>query len=263
MRILFKDSRFHGQRQWEKAVDIFPAHLSMYCTYLRNQGHEVIWMGKDDGNFDKIIENVYTKRFMNCGQVCDAAKRLIVHESIFDEVIKKLKAHIETKTVGDAENKNTDIGPLVSKRQLDVLKSQVNDAHKKGAKIIIGGKTPEGLKGAYYMPTILTNIKFDMRVWKEEVFGPVLPVVSFKTEEEAIKLANDTAYGLGAQIYSNDRERAKRVASKIDAGCIDINGGNHWSTAANPFGGYKCSGMGRELGKHGLQELCQIKVISE
>ena len=100
-----------------------------------------------------------------------------------------------------------------------------------------------------------------MRVWQEEVFGPVLPVVSFKTEKEAIRLANDTVYGLGAKVFSKDKERALRVASRIDAGCINVNKGNHW-LPCNPFGGYKASGMGREHGRHGFQELCQIKVIS-
>jgi succinate-semialdehyde dehydrogenase/glutarate-semialdehyde dehydrogenase len=217
----------------------------------------------DDVNADKIVERVYTKRFMNCGQVCDATKRLIVHEAIFDRLVEKLVAYVKTKIVGDAEDPATDIGPLVSKKQLNVLKSQVNDAVRKGAKIMIGGKSPARLKGAYYMPTILTNIKPDMRVWKEEVFGPVLPVVSFKTEAEVVKLANDTQYGLGAIIYSGNKERARRIALKLEAGCVDINEGNHWDSPATPFGGYKSSGKGREHGRHGFQELCQIKVIAE
>ncbi|MEK7078551.1 MAG: aldehyde dehydrogenase family protein, partial [Patescibacteria group bacterium] len=154
------------------------------------------------------------------------------------------------------------IGSLVSKTQLLALEVQVEDAIKKGAKIVTGGKRPANLKGAYFLPTILTNVKPNMKVWHEEVFGPVLPIVPFKTDEEAIKLANDTEYGLGAVVCSKNIERAENIAKQIDAGNIDINTGNHW-VACTPFGGYKNSGMGREHGRHGFQELCKIKVIAK
>lgn len=170
-----------------------------------------------DINVDKIIEKIFNKRFSNCGQVCDALKRLIVHQSIFKEVVEKLKHIAESKIIGDPENVETDIGSLVAERQLKLLEAQVRDALKKGAKIVTGGKRPKDLKGAYYLPTILTNIKKNMRVWKEETFGPVLVVIPFRKEEEAIKLANDTKYGLGAQIYTKDKKRALRIASKIQA----------------------------------------------
>ena len=214
-----------------------------------------------DVDINKFIEKIYTKRFRNCGQVCDALKRLIVHESIFDEAVTKIKKEVEKKVVGDPQDSKTDIGSLVARRQLELLEAQVKDAVEKGAKVITGGTKPEGLRGAYYLPTILTNIKPTMRVWKEETFGPVLAIVPFKTEGEAIKLANDTKYGLGALIFTDDKERALRVAAKIEAGTVEINNANHWLTC-NPFGGYKESGMGREHGIHGFRELTQIKVIS-
>jgi len=216
----------------------------------------------DDVDVSDIISEIYVERFRNCGQVCDAIKRVIVHESIFDEVVEKLKEEVEKKIIGDPSDEKTQIGSLVAKRQLDLLESQVKDAINKGAKIITGGKTPENLKGAFYEPTILTNITKDMCVCTEEVFGPVLPIVTFKTEEEAIELANDTLYGLGSRVYSKDLERARRVASKIEAGTVEINHGSRW-LPCNPFGGYKQSGMGREHGIIGFRELCQIKVISE
>lgn len=214
-----------------------------------------------DVNIDKIIDRIYTDRWLNNGQVCDSLKRLIVHQSLFEPLVEKVKNELEKIKVGDPENKKTQIGSLVAKRQLELLEVQVADALKKGAKVVTGGKKPRGLKGAYYLPTILTNIKRNMRVWKEEVFGPVLPIISFKTEKQAIELANDTNYGLGAHVFSKDKNRAIRVAKKIKAGCIDINSGNHW-LECNPFGGYKESGMGREHGKIGWQNLCQIKVIA-
>ncbi len=216
----------------------------------------------EDVDIPEAVQSVYSERYTNCGQVCDSTKRLIIHESIFDGVVEKLKEEIEKKIVGDPLDEKTQIGSLVAKRQLDLLKAQVKDALDKGANLITGGSEPDNLDGAFYKPTILTNINFNMRVWKEEVFGPVLPIVTFKTEEEAIKLANDTIYGLGSRVYSKDTERARRVASKIDAGTVEINYASRW-LCCNPFGGYKQSGMGREHGTIGFRELCQIKVISE
>jgi len=210
---------------------------------------------------NKLIDRLYTGRFLNNGQVCDSIKRLIVHQSSFNELVEKMRKRVEEVVIGDPEDKKTQIGSLVARRQLELLESQIGDAIKKGAKVVIGGKRPKGLKGAYYLPTLLINVKRNMRVWREEVFGPALPIISFKTEKEAIELANDTVYGLGAQVYSKDKERGLRVASRIDAGCIDINEGNHW-LPRNPFGGYKESGIGREHGRHGFQELCQIKVVA-
>lgn len=216
----------------------------------------------EDIDIKDTLKKIYRKRFLNNGQVCDAVKRLIVHENIFDEVVHELKLIIESKVVGMPEDKKTDLGSLVSKKQLMALEAQVKDALTKGATLITGGKRPTDLKGAYYLPTILTGVTSNMDVWKEEVFGPVLPVISFKTEEEAVRLANDTEYGLGAVVCSKDVKVAERIAMQIDAGNIDINSGNHW-VASTPFGGYKNSGMGREHGEHGFRELCKIKVIAK
>ncbi len=215
----------------------------------------------DDANVDACIDKLYAKRFLTCGQTCDALKRLIVHESLFNEIVRKMKAKVEEKKVGDPEDETTDIGSLVAKRQADLLDLQVKDAIAKGAKVITGGSKPKGLQGAYYLPTILTHVKKNMRVWNEETFGPVLVIVPFKTEEEALALANDTKYGLGSLVFTADKERAKRVSMKLESGTVEINSANHW-LSCNPFGGYKESGMGREHGKVGFQELTQIKVVS-
>lgn len=216
----------------------------------------------EDADIPGSVSKIYAKRFKTCGQTCDALKRLIVHHSIFDEVVDRLKKEIESKKVGDPENPETDIGSLVAKRQLTLLESQVKDATDKGAIVVMGGHSPDNLNGAYYLPTILTNVNKDMRVWKEEVFGPVLSIIPFKGEEEAVEFANDTIYGLGAVVFTKNKERAKRVASRIEAGTVEINNAIHW-LSCNPFGGYKRSGMGREHGIVGFRELCQIKVISE
>jgi len=209
------------------------------------------------------IENIYSRRFLHSGQFCTSVKRLIVHESKFDEVVEKLAKAITVKKIGDPLDDQTQIGPLVALRQLEKLEGQIKDAIDKGAKVVIGGKRPAGLQGAYYEPTILTNIATDMRVWTEETFGPVLPVISFKTEEEAIALANDTEYGLSSYILTNDRELFNRLSPKLQAGMIAQKSVINLLARYNPFGGYKHSGMGRENGEYGFHDVTQIKVVSQ
>jgi acyl-CoA reductase-like NAD-dependent aldehyde dehydrogenase len=216
----------------------------------------------EDTDIDKASPVIFGGRFRHCGQVCSALKRLIVHEKITQKLIKSLKELVERQIIGNPLNPKTDLGSLVAKRHLLLIKEQLQDAIDKGAKIVAQTKLPEELKGAFFPPTLLTNISKDMRVWNEEVFGPIFPIVTFKTEEEAINSANDTVYGLGARVISEDIKRAERVASKIDAGSIAINYESRF-LACDPFGGYKNSGIGRERGIHGLRELCQIKVVQK
>ena len=215
----------------------------------------------DDVDIEKIVDKIYAKRFKLCGQTCDALKRLIIHESVADRLIEALKQKIESQKVGDPEIPETDMGSLVAKRQFDLLESQIQDALDKGAKVITGGSSPKDVDGAFYLPTLLTNINKEMQVWNEEVFGPVLPVITFKTEGEALSLANDTIYGLGSIVFTKNIELAKKIASKLNSGTVEINSAIHW-ISCNPFGGYKKSGMGREHGVIGFRELCQIKVVS-
>ncbi len=208
------------------------------------------------------IESIYSRRFLHSGQFCTSVKRLIVHESKFDEAVEKLAKVTAAKKIGDPIDETTELGPLVAERQLEKLEAQVKDAIDKGAKVIIGGKRPVGLDGAFYEPTILTNITKDMRVWTEETFGPVLPVVSFKTENEAVELANDTEYGLSSYVLTNDRELFNRIAPRLQAGMIAQKSVINLIAGHNPFGGYKHSGMGRENGEFGFHDATQIKVIS-
>lgn len=215
----------------------------------------------EDTDLPMTIESIYFNRFINSGQTCDGLKRLIVHQNIFDKVVQELKNLVLTKKIGPAQDPSTDIGPLVAARQVVTIENQVADAIKKGAHIITGGKRPQSLHGAYFEPTILTNISSDMQVWKEEVFGPVLPVVSFASEEEAVTLANDSIYGLSGYVYTNDKERAMRVSKLLQTGNISVNGANY-VIPQDPFGGYKKSGLGREHGKSGLRELCSLKLIA-
>ena len=216
----------------------------------------------EDADLDSAVNNACLNRLFNQGQCCDGLKRLIVHESVFDEAVERVVSVFSGKKIGIAEDMETEIGPLAAKRQLNLLVSQVEDAIVKGAKIITGGNSLEAkLGGAFYEPTVLSDVTGDMRVWEEEVFGPVLPAVKFKTEEEAIRLANDTSYGLGAYVFTNDKQKAERVSKAIESGMVSVNGANY-VMPCNPFGGYKCSGMGREHGKYGFSEVTQIKVVA-
>lgn len=228
------------------------------CLELGGSAPGIIF---EDADIEEVAGTIFTARFMACGQMCDALKRLIVHESKADEVIAKLTSIIKEKKVGNASDSQTDFGPLVAERQLKLLEEQVADAVNKGAKVLIGGKKPEGLEGAYYEPTLLTNITSDMRVWQEEVFGPVLPIVTFTSEDEAIEKANDTKYGLGAYIFTADNERFLRVAHQLESGMVSQNTLSYINTC-NPFTGYKMSGGGREHAQFGFEDVTQIKVIA-
>lgn len=253
--ILFTGSSKTGQRITELASK----KSTPVMTEMGGSSPGIIF---EDADIDKIIDTVYDMRMANSGQYCDALKRLLVHESKLDQVIGALKKVNNTKKVGNAMDRDTDIGPLVAKRQLDLLQEQVKDALDRGAEVVFGGKQPDGLDGAYYEPTLLANINFDMRVWKEEVFGPVLPIVTFKTEEEAIVLANDTQYGLSAFVFTSSKDRFDRVAGKLQAGAIGHNNALYFSPYS-PFGGHKQSGNSRVCGVEGFHEVSQIKLISE
>lgn len=213
-----------------------------------------------DADLEKAVPSVCEERFRNCGQICCALKRLLVHKDVYDEVIVKALEQVRGLIVGDPMNKNIFIGPLVAERQLILLEEQVKDAVDKGAKVLVGGKRPEGLNGAYYEPTLLTGITKEMRVFSEEVLGPVLSIVQFETEEEVIEIANNTIYGLSAFVYTEDLEKASRVTRLLEAGNVSINGASYFSKNS-PFGGYKKSGLGSNDGKFGFRQVTRMKTV--
>ncbi len=195
----------------------------------------------------------------NAGQSCISAKRFIVEESIAEEFTEKVVAEFSKLIIGDPGDTNTDIGPLATENILHDVASQVERSVALGAKVVYGGKKKEG-KGYFYLPTVMTNIRKGMPVYDEEVFGPVLPVIPFATEEEAVRIANDTRYGLGASIFTNDMAKVKRLISLIDAGNVFINSMVKSDPIA-PFGGIKKSGFGRELGSYGIKEFVNVKNV--
>lgn len=214
-----------------------------------------------DADLDVSLDTIYANRFDNCGQICDGLKRLIVHKSIFEDVTNRLSEMLDNKVIGDALEPKTDIGPLVSQKQWEILKEQVDDAISKGAKVIYKREIDNKLNGFFFSPMILTNINPKMRVWNEEVFGPVLIVVPFEEDSEAISLANDTKYGLGGFVFTQDKEKFLSVASQIQSGMIQHNDASYINPAS-PFGGYKRSGLGREHGRFGFSDVTQVKLVS-
>ncbi len=216
----------------------------------------------EDADIDSVLETIYFMRFSNSGQMCDGLKRLIVHSSRYEELVEKLREKLLSKKIGNALDETVDVGPLVSEHQLRAIHSQAQNALLLGAKVRAVNRPDETLKGAYIPLTILGSVTPEMRVWKEEVFGPILPIVSYETLEEALSLANDTEYGLGAYVFAEDDEVFEFLARHIKSGMVQRNNVNY-CIPSDPFGWYKASGIGREHGKWGFHELCNIKVISE
>ncbi len=211
----------------------------------------------EDADIDKVAEAAVSARFQNCGQSCIAAKRLLVDEQIAEYFADQFIDKIFELKIGDPMDPETDMGPLSSKEQLDTLNRQVSRSLEMGAQVLMEGGPQEG-KGYYYNPVVLNDINKDAPVLREETFGPVAPIITFKTDEEAIQLANNTEFGLGTSIWSAETERAMRMTRHIEAGNIAINN-LVASDPRLPFGGMKKSGVGRELYRIGMLEFMNIK----
>ena len=217
-----------------------------------------------DSDLEQAVAGAMMGIFYNQGQVCCAGSRLFVEEPIKDEFLAKLKERSEKIAVGDPMDKATQMGPQVSEEQLNRIKGYVDIARSEGATVLAGGEPPQlagGFeKGYFFRPTIFSEVKNQMRVAQEEIFGPVVSVITFKDEDDLIKQANDTIYGLSAGIWTRDITRAHRFAKEIKAGVVWINTYNMFN-AASPFGGYKQSGYGREMGRHALELYTQVKSV--
>jgi len=217
----------------------------------------------DDADLQKAIPTAVAAAFMNSGQACIAGTRLLVPENRLDEIKTLVKETVEKVKVGDPKNEDTAVGPMVSKKQFARVQQYIDLGVQEGAEILTGGAgQPEGLEaGNFVKPTVFVNVNNDMRIAREEIFGPVLSIITYKNEEDAINIANDTDYGLQAYVSSSDSSRANRVAAQINAGRVLINGLNHDPMA--PFGGFKQSGIGREFGVYGLEAYVEAKAVIE
>ncbi|MFA5841096.1 MAG: NAD-dependent succinate-semialdehyde dehydrogenase [Candidatus Paceibacterota bacterium] len=214
----------------------------------------------EDADIESAAENAMIGRMQNnVGQSCIAAKRFIVLESVAEKFTKALLNYFSKLVIGDPLSLETNVGPLATEQGLLEVERQVNESVKKGAKILYGGKRI-GDKGYFFEPTILSNISKGMPVYDEETFGPIAPIIVVSSIDEAINVANDTSFGLGATIFSKDIENAKKLATKIEAGNVFINGSVR-SDPRVPFGGIKHSGYGRELSDYGIKEFVNIKNV--
>ncbi|MGP4072864.1 betaine-aldehyde dehydrogenase [Piscibacillus sp. B03] len=216
-----------------------------------------------DADFETAVDQALNAVFFHAGQVCSAGARLLVEDSIHDEFVEALVERTKRIKLGNGFDEDTQSGPLISAEHRAKVEEYVEIGKKEGAKVLVGGARPEDPElqdGFFYLPTIMTNCTSEMRIVQEEVFGPVLTVERFKDEDEAVKLANDTIYGLAGAVFTTDIDKAERVSAQLRMGTVWINDFHPYFAQA-PWGGYKQSGIGRELGKTGLEEYTETKHI--
>ena len=211
----------------------------------------------DDADLDAAVQGAMMSKYRNAGQTCVCANRLLVQDGVYDKFAEKLAEAVKKLKVGDGTEAGVTTGPLINKAAVAKVQEHIDDAVKKGAKVVIGGKA---LGGNFFEPTLIRDVTSDMAVAREETFGPVAPLFRFKTEEEAIAMANNTEFGLACYFYTRDIGRVWRVAEGLEYGMVGINEGII-STAEAPFGGVKESGLGREGSHHGVEEYVEMKYM--
>ena len=213
----------------------------------------------EDADIEKASEGAIKGRFINCGQSCIASKRFIVVKDVANEFIEKFVQKTEKLRVGDPLSDDTDIGPLVNASGLDKIDSQVKESIKEGTEILTGGEQI-GKKGYFYRPTVLKKVNPKMQIAQEEVFGPVAPIIVAGDDVEAVEIANNSEYGLGASIWTQDLDKAERLSNSVESGIVSVNNVVA-SDPRVPFGGVKKSGFGRELSRYGMLEFANIKSV--
>jgi len=213
----------------------------------------------DDADLDLAAAGAAASKYRNSGQTCISINRVLVQDTVYDEFVEKLKGVVGTFKLGDGMDESNTLGPVITKKALDDIKELVDDAIDNGAKVVAGGKFGE--QGEQFIePTILCNVTEDMRIFREEIFGPVAPIYRFSTEEEAIAMANDTEFGLAAYLYTKDQGKSWRVSEAIDYGLVGVNE-TAITSAFIPFGGMKESGQGREGSRYGIDDYVEVKYI--
>ena len=217
----------------------------------------------DDANLDQAIPSALTMAFLNSGQACAAGTRLLVPKTRVDQIKRAIIGAMSAFPVGDPADPKIGVGPMVSQKQYEQVQSYIRKGIDEGAEVLVGGEGhPKGFEGGYFVkPTVFINVKNDMTIAQQEIFGPVLSVIAYDSEEDAIKIANDSEYGLHAAVLGTDLQRARRVASQIRSGRVVIN--NMTDDPQAPWGGFKYSGVGREYGRYGIDAFLEPRAILE
>ena len=211
----------------------------------------------DDADLDAAVEGAIISKYRNAGQTCICANRLYVQSGVYEVFLEKFTQAVQQQKVGPGTEQGVSIGPLINAKAIEKVNRLLSDAVKKGAKVLAGGKA---MQGNFYQPTVLAGVEKGMDILQEEIFGPVAPITRFETDEEVIKMANDTQYGLASYFYGRDVGRIFRVADALEYGMVGVNTGT-LGTAIAPFGGMKESGIGREGSKYGIEEYLEIKYL--
>jgi succinate-semialdehyde dehydrogenase/glutarate-semialdehyde dehydrogenase len=214
----------------------------------------------DDADLDAAVQGAMISKFRNSGQTCVCANRILVQDGVFDAFAEKLKTAVEALKVADGMAPGATQGPLINQAAVEKVREHIEDAVSLGARIVTGGK-PHSLGGTFFEPTVLADVPHGARIFSEETFGPVAPLFRFQTEEEAIRLANDTEFGLASYFYARDVGRIFRVSAALEYGMVGVNEGMI-STEVAPFGGVKSSGLGREGSKYGIEDYLEIKYVA-
>jgi succinate-semialdehyde dehydrogenase/glutarate-semialdehyde dehydrogenase len=216
----------------------------------------------DDADVDVASSAAVWGAFVNAGQACLSVERCYVHRSLYDSFLKACSEKVKKLKVGHGEDCETDVGPLIHERQLLIVESHVEDAKTRGARVLAGGTRLPELGVNFYAPTVLADVTHDMRIMREETFGPVLPVMAFDNDDEAVRLANDSEYGLAASVWTRDSARGERLARRINAGTVMVNDViSCFGISEAPHGGVKSSGVGRTHGRFGLDEMVRVKYV--
>ncbi|HKG38520.1 MAG TPA: aldehyde dehydrogenase family protein, partial [Conexibacter sp.] len=214
----------------------------------------------DDADVETAVDGALFACYLYSGQACESGTRVLLPNALHDEFVERMVARASNIVIGDPADFATDIGPVISAEQRDRILGYIEQGKREGATVALGGGTPDRDKGYWVQPTIFTGVTNDMTIAREEIFGPVISVIKYGSVQEAVRIANDTEYGLSAGVWSSDNERALEVAEQLEAGTVWVNDW-HMVSCEYPFGGFKQSGLGRELGPHALDEYTEAKFI--
>jgi betaine-aldehyde dehydrogenase len=248
-------------RAGKRVAQLGAETIKKIALELGGKSANVLLDDLDDAAFATAVADGVGKAFLNSGQTCSALTRMLVPESRMDEAANIAGEAAAAMAVGDPFGEGTSLGPLASSAQRDRVQGYIQKGIDEGARVVVGGTgAPEGLgTGFYVKPTVFADVKADMTIAQEEIFGPVLSIIGYGDEDDAVRIANGVVYGLAGGVWSGDKEHAEKVARRLRTGQVEVNGGAFNPNA--PFGGYKQSGIGREYGHHGFEEFLEVKSI--